>query len=226
MSRPDFVRQTTSALEDYRFKKTHEWTRQTNQALFDPAMVTFEESLLAEIESAAGMQGLWTAQPGKTPLLAADLARDFGQHAFLWPKTKADVVRELDESVRQVGWANIWTQPIINRVDMLATGVRTQLATKVLRALAGSRSRRSRTRWRRPCAPSPARSMSLPTRALARAMSKSRVDRERAARYGVSVGDVQDVIEVALGGKPITTTVEGRERYPVRLRYARDVPRG
>ncbi|HRI87097.1 MAG TPA: efflux RND transporter permease subunit, partial [Candidatus Hydrogenedentes bacterium] len=48
------------------------------------------------------------------------------------------------------------------------------------------------------------------------------VDREKAARYGVSIGDVQDIIEVALGGKPVTTTVEGRERFPVRLRYARD----
>jgi Cu(I)/Ag(I) efflux system membrane protein CusA/SilA len=47
-------------------------------------------------------------------------------------------------------------------------------------------------------------------------------DRERAARYGINVGDIQDIIEIALGGKPITTTVEGRERYPVRLRYARD----
>jgi Cu(I)/Ag(I) efflux system membrane protein CusA/SilA len=48
------------------------------------------------------------------------------------------------------------------------------------------------------------------------------IDRERAARYGVNVGDIQDTVEVALGGKTITTTVEGRERYPVRLRYARD----
>src|SRR5690606_4380298 len=44
----------------------------------------------------------------------------------------------------------------------------------------------------------------------------------KAARYGINVGDIQDIIEVALGGMPITTTIEGRERYPVRLRYARD----
>src|SRR5262249_30668453 len=46
--------------------------------------------------------------------------------------------------------------------------------------------------------------------------------REKAARYGVQVGDIQDVVEVAVGGKPLTVTVEGRERYPVRVRYARD----
>ncbi len=49
-----------------------------------------------------------------------------------------------------------------------------------------------------------------------------KIDREKAARYGVSVGDIQDTIEVALGGKIITQTVEGRDRFPVRLRYARD----
>ena len=48
------------------------------------------------------------------------------------------------------------------------------------------------------------------------------IDREKAARYGVNVGDVQDVIEVALGGKPITEKIENRERYPIRIRYARD----
>ena len=47
------------------------------------------------------------------------------------------------------------------------------------------------------------------------------IDRQKAARYGVNVGDIQDVIEVALGGKDITMTVEGRERFPVRIRYAR-----
>src|SRR5262249_47068935 len=47
------------------------------------------------------------------------------------------------------------------------------------------------------------------------------IDREKAARYGISVGDVQDVVEVAMGGRPLTMTVEGRERYPVRVRYAR-----
>src|SRR5262249_22191958 len=48
-----------------------------------------------------------------------------------------------------------------------------------------------------------------------------RIDREKAARYGIQVGDVQDVVEVAMGGRPLTMTVEGRERYPVRVRYAR-----
>ena len=67
----------------------------------------------------------------------------------------------------------------------------------------------------------PARSMCPPTRASARATWRSTSIADRAARYGVNVGDIQDVIEAALGGKAITTTVEGRERFPVRIRYAR-----
>jgi Cu(I)/Ag(I) efflux system membrane protein CusA/SilA len=49
-----------------------------------------------------------------------------------------------------------------------------------------------------------------------------KIDRKRAARYGISVGDIQDVVEVTMGGKPLTMTIEGRERYPVRVRYGRD----
>ena len=53
-----------------------------------------------------------------------------------------------------------------------------------------------------------------------------KIDREKAARYGVRVGDIQDTIEVALGGRMITQTVEGRDRFPVRVRYAARLPRG
>ena len=49
-----------------------------------------------------------------------------------------------------------------------------------------------------------------------------KIDRKKAVRYGINVGDIQDVVEVAMGGRPLTMTVEGRERYPVRVRYARD----
>src|SRR5207237_7174811 len=49
-----------------------------------------------------------------------------------------------------------------------------------------------------------------------------KIDRKKAARYGINVGDIQDVVEVAMGGRPLTMTVEGRQRYPVRVRYARD----
>jgi Cu(I)/Ag(I) efflux system membrane protein CusA/SilA len=117
--------------------------------------------------------------------------------------------------------ANIWTQPIINRIDMLATGVRTMIGVKVfgkdldeiqkvseevaevLRGVRGAVD-------------------VFPDQATGKGYVEVRIDRAKAARYGVNVGDVQDVVEVAIGGRAITQTVEGRERYPVRVRYARD----
>ena len=209
----DFIQQVASDLETYRFDKTHEWTKQADQEIFEPSMLRFEQSLLAELASSARMKGQWANTSDKPALAAADLARDFSRVAFLWPKTKADLVHELDESVRQIGWANIWTQPIINRVDMLATGVRTQLAAKVY-----GRSQEQIQEISNQVANIlrgiPGAVDVVADQSVGKGYVEIEVDRERAARYGVSVGDVQDIIEVALGGKPITTTVEGRERYP------------
>ena len=219
IERPDFGAAATEALRVFRNDAWTQWKYQTDQEIFDQAMTAFCERLVAEIEYSAKMQGVWKGD--SAPLSAAELGRDLGAQAFLWAKTKDDLVRELDRAVHEIGWSNIWTQPIINRVDMLATGVRTQLAVMVfgdsldqiqdvsnqvadvLRGISGAVD-------------------VVADQTVGKGYIEIEVDRERAARYGVNVGDIQDVIEVALGGKPITTTVEGRERYPVRLRYARD----
>ena len=62
----------------------------------------------------------------------------------------------------------------------------------------------------------------FPDQIVGKGYVEIKIDRKKAARYGINVGDIQDVVEVAMGGKPLTMTVEGRERYPVRVRYARD----
>ncbi len=223
--RRDFAQQTAAALERFRDAQMRAWVKQTNQALFDRAMVEFERALFEQIESAAQMDGLWNSaaaaqfDPREAHLRvwAGKLAR----RVFLWQKTKSELVAELDSAVRQLGWANIWTQPIINRVDMLATGVRTQIGVQVfgksleqIQQVANDVARVLRDVQGAVDV--------VADQTVGKGYIEIEVDRERAARYGVSVGDIQDVIEVALGGKPITTTVEGRERYPVRLRYARD----
>lgn len=216
--RMDFVRRTAEAMDAMRLKNASEWVKDTNRQLFNPAMIEFEKGLLSEIETDAKMRNAWLKNSSLQP---ARLADHFRNHTFLWPKTKADLVRELDENVRMVGWANIWTQPIVNRVDMLATGVRTQLAAKVYgRSLDQIQQVSNQVANALRAIPGAADVVADQT--VGKGYVEIEVDRERAARYGVRVGDVQDVIEVALGGKPITTTVEGRERYPVRLRYARD----
>ncbi|MBI2898805.1 MAG: efflux RND transporter permease subunit, partial [Planctomycetes bacterium] len=140
---------------------------------------------------------------------------------FLWKKLKSDVQKEMDSELQVPGWGNIWTQPIINRVDMLATGVRTMIGVKVfgkdleeiqntcdqiaavLREIRGARD-------------------VFPDQIRGENYLEISIDREKAKRYGVNVEDIQDVIEVALGGKEITLTVEGRQRFPVRVRYPRD----
>jgi len=219
-SQPDFYEETTVLLEDFRDESSREWTKQTNREMFEPAMRKFGESLLAEIESSGTMREIWKGKETPPEITAADIGRSFGETAFLWTKTKNDIVAELNDAVHQIGWANIWTQPIINRVDMLATGVRTQLAAKVF----GKDQDQIQTLANEVAgvlAGIPGAVDVVADQTVGKGYIEVEVNRERAARYGVNVGDIQDVIEIALGGIPITTTVEGRERYPVRLRYAR-----
>ena len=219
--RKDFYASSYDALMTHRNEHTTEWTKSTSHELFDPAMQSFAGALLAETEYQAGMQNKWHAAAHPHSVDAEKLAGEMGDRVFLWVKTKTDLIQELDKHVRQIGWANIWTQPIINRVDMLATGVRTQLAVKVfgdtqeeiqevsnkvanvLRGIEGAVD-------------------VVADQTVGKGYIEIHIDRAKAARYGLNVGDIQDTVEVALGGKPITTTVEGRERFPVRLRYARD----
>ena len=134
---------------------------------------------------------------------------------------KADIVAELDSKLQQIGVRNGWTQPIINRINMLSTGVRTDLGVKifgndlnVLKELALQ-----------------AETILKPINGAADVVAERvtggnyldiNINRQAAARYGVSVGDIQDVIETALGGEMLSTAVEGRNRFPIRLRYLRD----
>ena len=225
IERKDFHEHTLEALERFRFDRMRAWVKQTNQALFGFAMQAFEQSLVAEIKSAATMQGIWIADAAKQADLEGErvksFAEEFGKTAFLWPKTKSDVVRELDRAVHMLGWANIWTQPIINRVDMLATGVRTQIGVMVFgRSL--EQIQQVSNDVANVLRGIPGAVDVVADQTVGKGYIEIEIARERADRYGINVADIQDIIEVALGGKPITTTVEGRERYPVRLRYARD----
>ncbi|MCQ4574091.1 MAG: CusA/CzcA family heavy metal efflux RND transporter [Candidatus Brocadiales bacterium] len=141
-----------------------------------------------------------------------------------WRKgmTKEKIIQELDTVVRIPGWSNIWTQPIINRVDMLATGIRTQVGAKifgsdlyVLEDLADQVGDILRT--------VPGAADIYPEKIVGENYLEIDIDRAEAARYGINLGDVHDVIEVAMGGKTVTWTVEGRERFPVRIRYGREL---
>jgi Cu(I)/Ag(I) efflux system membrane protein CusA/SilA len=156
--------------------------------------------------------------------IQAELAGRFGRRLMLWQVGFEELTRfdgELDRSVQMPGWTNVWTMPIQNRVDMLATGVNTPVGIRVLghdldQVVNASEAIAAIVRK----IPGAADVVADPIRG--KPYLEIRFDRERAAELGVSVGEANAVIEAALAGKVATTTVEGRERHPVVVRFGRD----
>jgi Cu(I)/Ag(I) efflux system membrane protein CusA/SilA len=136
-------------------------------------------------------------------------------------RTFAELQADMNEQLRFPGIPNIWTMPIRNRIDMLSTGVRTPIGIKILgpdlkiiqkigedlesilREVAGTRN-------------------VLAERTAGGYYLDFDLDRDRLARYGLSLADGQTIVSSAIGGETVTTTIEGRARYPVNVRYARE----
>jgi copper/silver efflux system protein len=127
----------------------------------------------------------------------------------------------MDQRLRLTGVVNTWTMPIKNRTDMLSTGVRTTLAVKIFGPDRQTIQRIGQD-IERALAPLPGTASVYAERSFGGRYLDIRPDADALARYGLTTGDAQEVISLALGGEEITTTVEGRERYPVQVRYARD----
>ncbi len=132
------------------------------------------------------------------------------------------LIEEMDDAIRFPGLTNAWTMPIKTRIDMLSTGIRTPVGVKlsgpdlaVLEELGGQVEAVMRE--------VPGTRSAYSERAMGGNYLNFAVRREAIARYGLTVSDVQEVIQSAIGGMNITTTVEGLERYPVNLRYSRDL---
>ena len=126
---------------------------------------------------------------------------------------------EMSQAVRLPGVSTIWTMPIINRIDMLTTGVRSEVGIKIfgtdLRQLEEIARRVSDVVRQVPGAANV-----YPEQVTSGQYLNVEIDRAAAARYGIGVGDIQQVIETAIGETALTTTIEGRRRFPVRVRYA------
>ena len=119
------------------------------------------------------------------------------------------------------GLNNAWTMPIRTRIDMLATGIKTPVGIKV----AGSdlaELERIASEIEAVMKGVPNTLSAFAERTMGGNYIQFNIDRDAITRYGLNVADVQEVLEVALGGMPLTTTVEGLERYAVNLRYSRD----
>ncbi|TWO82306.1 efflux RND transporter permease subunit [Denitratisoma oestradiolicum] len=136
--------------------------------------------------------------------------------------TTDKLIAELDQALQFPGVANAWTMPIRARIDMLSTGIRTPIGIKVFGKDLGEMENLARQ------IEAVVKSVPGTTSAFAERITGGfylniEPDREQLARYGLSIGELQDVIGTALGGEMVTTTVEGRERFGVTLRYPREL---
>ena len=218
-----------------------ERAKSLNWELEDHAGDTMVWFLLEGLRSNAKATGIMTAgSDDDLHAIREAQGPEFIKHAFLWHKSKSDIVKEMDSELQMPGWGNIWTQPIINRVDMLATGVRTMIGVKVFGPHQedltqevvenGVKKTVVKEKGIQTVANEIAAALRdvrgavdvFPDQIVGRSYLQIDIDREKAARYGVNVSDIQEAIEVAMGGKTIMNTVEGRQRFPVRVRYARD----
>ncbi|MEQ1696578.1 MAG: CusA/CzcA family heavy metal efflux RND transporter [Hyphomicrobiaceae bacterium] len=136
--------------------------------------------------------------------------------------TTESLTQEMDRSLQFPGVSNAWTQPIKARIDMLSTGIRTPVGVKVIGTDLNQMEQVARD----------VEAVLKRVRGTSSAYAERVVggyyleiipNRDRLARYGLMVSDAQDVVAMALGAEPITTTVEGRERYTVAIRYPRDL---
>ena len=142
-----------------------------------------------------------------------------------WPdpgKTTQQLMDEMDQAIKFPGLANAWTMPIKTRIDMLSTGIKTPVGIKVsgpdlnvLQSLSGQIELAMKT--------IPETTSAFGDRAVGGYYLDFDINREAASRYGLTTGDIQDVIQSAIGGMNITETIEGLERYPVNVRYPREL---
>jgi Cu(I)/Ag(I) efflux system membrane protein CusA/SilA len=133
--------------------------------------------------------------------------------------TREKLIAELDQATALPGVANIWTQPIINRINMLTTGIRSEVGVKVFGSDLAVLQDRARA-VADVLKAIPGAADVYPEQVTGAPYLDIRVNREAAARYGITVGAIQDVIETAVGETNLTMTIEGRKRFPVRVRYA------
>ncbi len=136
--------------------------------------------------------------------------------------TRDQLIEEIKQATQILGVSPIMTQPIQNRIDMLATGIQTPVGVKVFGEDLDEIVRVS-LEIEKTLATIPGAVGPYAERANKRPYFEIEINREAAARYGVKVGDIQQIIMTAIGGMNISTTIEGRERYPIRVRYMREL---
>ncbi len=135
--------------------------------------------------------------------------------------TREKLVAEMDAALRMPGVTNIWTQPIINRIEMLATGIRSQVGVKIFGHDLDTLEQVSR-QIADAVRSVPGAADVYPEQIGGAPYIDIKIDRQAAARYGIDVGTIQEVIEKGIGESNLTTAIEGRRRFPIRVRYSEE----
>ena len=133
--------------------------------------------------------------------------------------TRESLIAEMDAKLKMPGVTNIWTQPIINRIEMLATGIRSEIGVKIFGNDLETLEKLSNEIAAAVSTVDGAKDV-YPEKVIGTPYIDIDINRQAAARYGIDVGTINDAIEKGIGETNLSTTIEGRERFPIRVRYA------
>ena len=175
-----------------------------------------------EVDRVFGSVGRGTSPTDNSPMGMVNTTITLKPQAQWRPgMTLAALQGEMDAALQIPGFPNVWTQPIRNRLDMLLTGIKTPVGVKIL----GTDLKVIESLGRdleRALQKVPGTRSVYAERVGQGYFTDITIDRDAIGRYGLTVDDVQEVIQAAVGGENVTRTIEGRERYPVSVRYAAD----
>ena len=176
-----------------------------------------------EVESVYGKAGRASTATDPAPTEMFETVINLRPKGEWRPGVTIDsLIAEMDAALQFPGVSNAWTMPIKARIDMLATGIRTPVGVKLFGADLTEMERIARD-IETVLRAVPGTSSAYAERVIGGYYLDITPDRDRLARYGLLVADVQEVIATAIGGEAVTTTIEGRERYTVNVRYPRDL---
>ena len=182
----------------------------------DPAPLSMAETVIT-----LKPVGEWRKADTWYTAWAPDWIRPYFRHITPDHISPDELIDQMNEALHMPGVSNAWTMPIKNRIDMLTTGIRTPVGVKVF----GSDIKTIEHIGRQIeglVAPVPGTRSVFAERTTDGYFLDVAWDRDKLARYGMSMDDAQSVVTSAIGGENVTTTIEGRERYPVNVRYLRD----
>ncbi len=176
-----------------------------------------------EVQSVFGKAGRAESATDPAPLEMFETTIQFKPHdQWRAGMTPDKLIDELDRIVKVPGLSNIWVPPIRNRIDMLATGIKSPVGVKVA-GMSLQEIDRLTGEIERVVKQVPGVSSALAERLNGGRYVDIKIDRDAAARYGLNIADVQSVVSAAIGGDNIGETVEGLQRFPINVRYPREV---